>query len=248
MIITGKAAFDGGAGDAHRVRRGDGRHRHGAGRRPAPDRAAAGPGRPIADARHPRCHRAAAARTRELVQTAQDVPLIVVVGPEAPRERRGRARRGRRQGRRGRGRAGRRRPRGRRSKRSPRRASPACFAEGGAEVASSLVSGDLVDEVVIFRAPVVVGPDGVRALGGMALSAIERSPRYRLVETAIVGEDTMRRYVRACRSMFTGIVTDVGRVVRHRRAQRRAATVDRLPPMTRRRSTSARRSPAPASA
>ena len=71
------------------------------------------------------------------------------------------------------------------------------LAEGGAEVASSLVTGDLLDEVVIFRAPVVVGLDGVRALGGMALSAIERSPRYRQIETAAVGEDMMRRYVRA---------------------------------------------------
>jgi diaminohydroxyphosphoribosylaminopyrimidine deaminase/5-amino-6-(5-phosphoribosylamino)uracil reductase len=44
---------------------------------------------------------------------------------------------------------------------------------------------------------VVVGLDGVRALGGMALSALERSPRYRLIETAYVGEDVMRRYVRA---------------------------------------------------
>ena len=71
------------------------------------------------------------------------------------------------------------------------------FAEGGAEVAASLVSADLIDEVVIFRAPVVVGPNGVRALGGTALSALERSPRYRLVETAAVGKDVMRRYVRA---------------------------------------------------
>jgi diaminohydroxyphosphoribosylaminopyrimidine deaminase/5-amino-6-(5-phosphoribosylamino)uracil reductase len=71
------------------------------------------------------------------------------------------------------------------------------LAEGGAEVASSLVQADLLDEVVLFRAPVVVGLDGVRALGGMALSAIERSPRYRLIETALVGEDVMRRYIRA---------------------------------------------------
>jgi diaminohydroxyphosphoribosylaminopyrimidine deaminase/5-amino-6-(5-phosphoribosylamino)uracil reductase len=70
------------------------------------------------------------------------------------------------------------------------------LVEGGAEVASSLVNADLVDEVVILRAPVVVGPNGVRALGGTALSAIERSPRYRLVETAGVGPDTMRTYVR----------------------------------------------------
>ena len=71
------------------------------------------------------------------------------------------------------------------------------FAEGGSEVASSLVAGDLLDEVVIFRAPVVVGADGVRALGGTALSAIERSPRYRQIDMTTVGEDVMRRYVRA---------------------------------------------------
>ncbi len=71
------------------------------------------------------------------------------------------------------------------------------YAEGGAEVAASLVGADLIDEVVIFRAPVVVGPNGVRALGGTALSALERSPRYRLIETTAVGKDVMRRYVRA---------------------------------------------------
>ena len=71
------------------------------------------------------------------------------------------------------------------------------LAEGGAEVASSLISADLVDEVIIIRAPVVVGPDGVRALGGMALSAIERSPRYRQIEATQVGEDVMRTYQRA---------------------------------------------------
>jgi diaminohydroxyphosphoribosylaminopyrimidine deaminase/5-amino-6-(5-phosphoribosylamino)uracil reductase len=71
------------------------------------------------------------------------------------------------------------------------------LSEGGAEIASSFVSADLLDEVILFRAAVVVGPDGVRALGGMALSAIERSPRYRQIEDGKVGEDVMRRYVRA---------------------------------------------------
>jgi len=51
--------------------------------------------------------------------------------------------------------------------------------------------------VIVFRAPVVVGPDGVRALAGTALSAIERSPRYVLVETGVIGVDSVRRYVRA---------------------------------------------------
>jgi diaminohydroxyphosphoribosylaminopyrimidine deaminase/5-amino-6-(5-phosphoribosylamino)uracil reductase len=70
------------------------------------------------------------------------------------------------------------------------------LVEGGSEVASSLVSDDLVDEVIIFRADVVVGPDGVRALGGNALSAIERSPRYRAAGAGMAGNDQMRRYLR----------------------------------------------------
>lgn len=70
------------------------------------------------------------------------------------------------------------------------------LVEGGARVASSLVGQGLADAVVLFRAPVVVGPDGIRALAGGALSSIERSPRYRLVETARLGEDRMLRYER----------------------------------------------------
>ncbi len=70
------------------------------------------------------------------------------------------------------------------------------FVEGGAKVAANLVSQDLLDEVVIIRAPVVVGPDGVRALDSMAMSAVERSPRYMPIQTTSVGDDVMRTYVR----------------------------------------------------
>ncbi|MEP0324183.1 MAG: bifunctional diaminohydroxyphosphoribosylaminopyrimidine deaminase/5-amino-6-(5-phosphoribosylamino)uracil reductase RibD [Bauldia litoralis] len=70
------------------------------------------------------------------------------------------------------------------------------LVEGGARVAASLFADDLLDEIVLFRAPVVVGVDGVRALEGYALSAIERSPRFRQIDAAIVGDDQMRRYLR----------------------------------------------------
>lgn len=71
------------------------------------------------------------------------------------------------------------------------------LVEGGSQIASTLVGEDLIDEAVLFRAPVVVGQDGVRALGGYAMSAIERSPRYRLIEQASLGDDQMRRYLRS---------------------------------------------------
>ncbi len=68
------------------------------------------------------------------------------------------------------------------------------LVEGGSRVAASVIGLGLADEVILFRAAVVVGPDGVRALAGHALSAVERSPKYRLIDEAMVGEDRMRRY------------------------------------------------------
>ncbi len=70
------------------------------------------------------------------------------------------------------------------------------LAEGGAKVAGSLLARDLIDEVVLFRAPVVVGRGGVQALSGHALSAIERSPRYRIVGDSMIGEDRMRQFIK----------------------------------------------------
>jgi diaminohydroxyphosphoribosylaminopyrimidine deaminase/5-amino-6-(5-phosphoribosylamino)uracil reductase len=132
-----------------------------------------------------------------LVQSAHERPLIAVVGPEAPAERKAAlTEAGVTLIEVGAGEGG-----GvdfaQALKELADRGFSRVLAEGGAEVAASLVSGDFVDEVVILRAPVVVGPDGVRALAGMALSAIQRSPRYRLIETGVVGEDDMRRYVRS---------------------------------------------------
>ena len=128
-----------------------------------------------------------------LVASAREVPVLAVVGPEAPEERRDAlADAGVRIVAVGSGSGG-------------VDIAAALQVLGGEgytrvlveEIASSLVSNDLVDEVVLFRASVVVGADGVRALGGLALSAIERSPRFRQIDAAIVGDDTMRRYERA---------------------------------------------------
>lgn len=133
--------------------------------------------------------------TSTLIQTARDIPLIVVVGPDAFEDRKAAF-----------AEAGARVVEVDDGDGNIDISAVLSFlaeegftrvlAEGGALVASSLVAEDLIDEVVLFRAPVVVGQDGVRALGGYALSAIERSPRYRLTETRWVGDDQMRRYRR----------------------------------------------------
>lgn len=133
----------------------------------------------------------------KLVTSAREVPVAVIAGPEAPTERKeALAEAGVRiveVG--GNGSGGVDLEEG--FRRLAEMDVTRILVEGGSRVASSLVAADLVDEAVLFRAEVVVGPDGVRALDGYALSAIERSPRYRQIDAAIVGDDQMRRYIRA---------------------------------------------------
>lgn len=71
------------------------------------------------------------------------------------------------------------------------------LAEGGSQLASSLLSAGFADEIVLFHASVLVGSAGIRAFAGQALSAVEHSPRFHLVEEVSLGEDRMRRYLRA---------------------------------------------------
>ena len=164
----------GGAGDARRIRRGDDRHRHGAGRQSASHR----PSRRA----WPRDRRSASSSTP--VRACRSMSNLVHVGARGAAGRRGRPG--------GAGRAQRRAPRsGRaphRSERSRRRhrSQPAPRDAGGGfharpgrgrgEVASSLVAGDLADEVVIFRAAVVVGPT---ACGRSATMPFRRSSEAR---------------------------------------------------------------------
>jgi diaminohydroxyphosphoribosylaminopyrimidine deaminase/5-amino-6-(5-phosphoribosylamino)uracil reductase len=131
----------------------------------------------------------------KLVTTAREVPVAVVTGPEAPAERKeALAEAGVRIIEVGDGSGGVNLEAA--LKQLGEIGITRLLVEGGSRVASSLVGLDVVDEVILFRAPVVVGADGVRALDGYALSAIERSPRYRQIDAAIVGDDLMRRYQR----------------------------------------------------
>ena len=130
-----------------------------------------------------------------LVASARELPLILVVGPDAPSDQRERLLEA-----------------GVQIVEVPHgaggvdiraalealagRGFTRLLVEGGADVAGAQVGDDLVAAALLFRAPVVVGPGGVRALGGYAMSAIERSPRYRQIEAAILGDDQMRRYLR----------------------------------------------------
>lgn len=66
------------------------------------------------------------------------------------------------------------------------------LCEGGGELAASLVRARLVDELVLFVAPVIVGGDGMAAVGGKGWP-LSGAPRLQIVEACRVGDDVMIR-------------------------------------------------------
>ena len=71
------------------------------------------------------------------------------------------------------------------------------LVEGGAEVAASFLADDLVDEAILFRSPIIIGSDGIPALGDVPLSSVEAGGRFNMVARRRFGEDRMVRYQRA---------------------------------------------------
>jgi diaminohydroxyphosphoribosylaminopyrimidine deaminase / 5-amino-6-(5-phosphoribosylamino)uracil reductase len=70
------------------------------------------------------------------------------------------------------------------------------LVEGGAETASSFLAGDLVDRLLIYRAPVLIG-EGKPALGPIGLVGLaEAHGRWRRAGTRELGIDTLEVYER----------------------------------------------------
>lgn len=72
------------------------------------------------------------------------------------------------------------------------------MVEGGPRVAAAFIAADLVDEAALFRSPKFIGVDGIEALEGMALTALTQSERLRAVETDTIGPDLVEIFERAC--------------------------------------------------
>ncbi len=70
------------------------------------------------------------------------------------------------------------------------------LVEGGGQVAASLLRDGLVDRLVWFRAPGVIGGDGLAAVAGLAVAGLTETPRFRRLDIAAVGEDMMETYTR----------------------------------------------------
>ena len=70
------------------------------------------------------------------------------------------------------------------------------MVEGGARVASSFLSGGLVDEVWLLRGPKSIGMDGIPALDEQPLSVITQSPHWRAHATETLDKDILTIYER----------------------------------------------------
>jgi diaminohydroxyphosphoribosylaminopyrimidine deaminase/5-amino-6-(5-phosphoribosylamino)uracil reductase len=70
------------------------------------------------------------------------------------------------------------------------------LVEGGARVASSFVSADLVDEVWLLRGREAVGAEGIAALDALPLAAISQSPAFKVRASESLQNDTLTIYER----------------------------------------------------
>lgn len=66
--------------------------------------------------------------------------------------------------------------------------------EGGGRLAAAMLNADLVDRLISFRAPMLIGGDGIPAVAVLGLEAVASARRFRLLERRAVGDDVMEIY------------------------------------------------------
>jgi diaminohydroxyphosphoribosylaminopyrimidine deaminase / 5-amino-6-(5-phosphoribosylamino)uracil reductase len=68
------------------------------------------------------------------------------------------------------------------------------FVEGGAALASALLQEALVDRLVIFRAPLVLGTGALNPFGAFPAATIDDAPHWRVMRSARFGDDELTVY------------------------------------------------------
>jgi diaminohydroxyphosphoribosylaminopyrimidine deaminase/5-amino-6-(5-phosphoribosylamino)uracil reductase len=70
------------------------------------------------------------------------------------------------------------------------------LVEGGGRLAGSLMANDLVDRMVWFQAPKIIGRDGVAAVAISEVVSIDDARTFRRLSTAALGEDMVNHMTR----------------------------------------------------
>jgi diaminohydroxyphosphoribosylaminopyrimidine deaminase/5-amino-6-(5-phosphoribosylamino)uracil reductase len=68
------------------------------------------------------------------------------------------------------------------------------LVEGGAGLASAFLQEALVDRLIIFRAPLVLGGGSLNAFAALPGASVGNAPRWQIVESRRVGDDEMTVY------------------------------------------------------
>ena len=71
------------------------------------------------------------------------------------------------------------------------------FAEGGGQVAASLIGAGVVDRLEWFRAPIILGSEGRPAVAALALARLAEAPTWKRVALRELGPDLWESYERA---------------------------------------------------
>jgi diaminohydroxyphosphoribosylaminopyrimidine deaminase / 5-amino-6-(5-phosphoribosylamino)uracil reductase len=68
------------------------------------------------------------------------------------------------------------------------------LVEGGARLAAGLLKARLVDRLAWFHAPVLIGGDGIAAIGALGLAALADAPGFERISTETVGADLLTTF------------------------------------------------------
>jgi len=70
------------------------------------------------------------------------------------------------------------------------------LVEGGGAIAASLLSANLVDEIAWFRAPSVMGNDGIAAINGLGLEKLEKMSKFSRKSLTVLDDDCLEILIR----------------------------------------------------
>ena len=76
-----------------------------------------------------------------------------------------------------------------------RRGITRLLVEGGAGLATALLRARLVDRLAWFYAPVIVGGDGLAAIGELERTTIAEAIRFARTDSRTLAEDTLQSYI-----------------------------------------------------
>jgi diaminohydroxyphosphoribosylaminopyrimidine deaminase/5-amino-6-(5-phosphoribosylamino)uracil reductase len=68
------------------------------------------------------------------------------------------------------------------------------LVEGGSRVAASFLRAGFVDRIAWFRAPMVMGGDGVPVAASFGIDAPDQAPRFKRIAAEAVGDDLLETY------------------------------------------------------